>query len=122
MAQSPYVSRREVLARMKRGDLPMRLDYNAVQFDDGAKVRFATVRGLEKDGLIVRPTGTVVGDRFTLAAPAHITTKPVPAKVADLAEPVIALLVDLVRDPSFRDYFQRTADVRAALVRAGYKE
>jgi hypothetical protein len=66
MSKPVAATRRQVLARMKRGDCPLRLDYNRVEFEDGTRVRFATIRGLEVDGLIERPTGTVIGDKFKL--------------------------------------------------------
>ena len=63
-----FLTRREVLARMRRGDLPTRGGgyTSALFFDDGARTTGQVGYRLVKDGLIEPPTGTSVYSVYTL--------------------------------------------------------
>jgi hypothetical protein len=59
---------REVLARMKKGDLPhLRGGYTYDSaFEDGALVSHATMYSLMNQGLVERPEGTSITAKWTL--------------------------------------------------------
>lgn len=71
------LNRAQVLARMKRGDLPQMVGAGGfvAVFDDGEKAGHQTMRGLEKSGYIERPIGSSVSARWTLAPPPRFVVK-----------------------------------------------
>jgi hypothetical protein len=73
------LTRAQVLARMKRGDLPQMVGAGGfvAVFDDGAKAGHQTMRGLEKSGFIERPVGTSISARWTLAPPPRFVVQSV---------------------------------------------
>lgn len=60
-----YAGRREVLARMRRGDLPKRRDYVGPEFDDGTRVRVKTIQELVRADA-VKEAPPHVGAAYTL--------------------------------------------------------
>lgn len=74
---SDKLTARQVLARMKQGDLPSMVGaggFTAV-FDNGDRVGHQTMRGLENRRLVERPIGSSVTARWTLAPPPRFIVK-----------------------------------------------
>lgn len=63
------IGERELLARMRRGDLPKRFDYASVKFDNGDRVRPALMQSLIRRDLVV-PAPPHIGAAYTLPAAA----------------------------------------------------
>lgn len=63
-----YLTRKAVVRRMKRGDLPTQGGgySSALYFDDGARTTSDMGWRLVKAGIVVRPTQTSVHARYTL--------------------------------------------------------
>jgi hypothetical protein len=62
-----FLTAGEVLARMKRGDLPVKGGYcNTAHFSDGARASQPTMTRLLKKGLVNYPVGTSVNATWTL--------------------------------------------------------
>jgi len=62
------LTKAQVLKRMQTGDCPTLrggYTYSAV-FDDGARASHQTMRALMRDGLVDRPVGSSVYNRFSL--------------------------------------------------------
>lgn len=70
-----YLSRADVLRRMRRGDLPTQGGgyTSALFFDDGARTTGRIGHRLLREGLIERPEHSSVHSRYTLATEASST-------------------------------------------------
>lgn len=60
----------EVLARMRRGDLPKRLDYSSTAFDDGTRVSTKVMSKLVRE-MKIDPAPPHVGASYTLPSQIH---------------------------------------------------
>lgn len=69
------MTRREVLSRMRRGDLPVRVGFGGYRavFADGAKVTHDVMRRLVKDGLVEYPKATHIDAPYRLQRPPAIS-------------------------------------------------
>lgn len=68
MATVKRLTARQVLARMRRGDLPCHTGAGGfvAVFADGMKAGHQTMRKLEQDGLVDRPVGSSISSTWTL--------------------------------------------------------
>lgn len=72
MRNKRTLSGREVLARMRRGDLPGSSGGSYAMFDDGTWASGTVMHRLVKSGLVWRPVGGSMSSPFTLAEDAQI--------------------------------------------------
>lgn len=76
MRNTRTLSGKEVLARMRRGDLPGSSGGSKAVFDDGSWVSGPVMHKLVKAGLVDRPQGGSMSSPFTLAEKASETAEP----------------------------------------------